>query len=256
MQPIPTVRPAVYGYSRHAAQDAPGVIEQQEAAMKTYAAMHLPGAEYLCAWVDDADQRPRFLPYRLEGQAMMLMVDRSDHVVVAQYRRAFRHLRDLANLLAVLEGRGAHLHILDLGVSPLTESGRTVLAALLVLAHADRAAAREKASAEMRRRRLTGKLVNGAPGLGYRLAGPAGNRRRVPDEYEQQILAKIVAWRHGGHTWEAIYYHLLHQGVRRSADREWSMGAILRGYRAGLRLQREAIARASASDPAGAPAPA
>jgi hypothetical protein len=55
-----------------------------------------------------------------------------------------------------------------------------------------------------------------------------------------------------GFSWAQIYYHLLHERVRTSKGKEWSMGRILRGYEAELRLQ--AAERREAVDEAVVPA--
>jgi hypothetical protein len=240
MPPAQSLRPAAYGYSRRTILDDAVIIGEQEEKMASYAAIHLPNFEYMTACVDETDQRTRFLPDRPQGHAVIMVgLERGDHLLVAQYRRAFRRPSDLANLLAVLDARGCHLHILDLGANPLTEAGRTVLAALRVLAEADKAAAKEKARDQMRRRRIEGKMLNGEAGPGFRLVGPVGNRRRVPDNHERTVQRKIIHWRRSGCTWHGIYYHMLRYKVLTSRGREWSMGKICRAYEAGLRLEAE-----------------
>jgi DNA invertase Pin-like site-specific DNA recombinase len=234
-----SLQAAVYGYTRRTTADTRGVVEQQQAAVRAYAAEHLPGLEVFEDWVDSPSQANRFLSDRTAGRAVMVALERGDHLVVPQYRRAFRRPRDLAALLAVLDVRGVQLHVLDLGVSPLTEAGRTVLAALRALAQADRAAAAESARDQMRRRRIDGKLLNGEAGPGFRLVGPRGNRRRVPDDYERGVQRKIIHWRRSGCTWEGIWRHLRYHKVRTSRGREWSVMKIWRAYQAGLRLEAE-----------------
>jgi hypothetical protein len=71
--------------------------------------------------------------------------------------------------------------------------------------------------------------------------------KRVPDETEQAVIAKIVEWREKiGCSWYEIAAHLLHCGVTvGSTGREWSPSRVRRAYLA--ELQRRAIVEGKTS---------
>jgi hypothetical protein len=117
---------------------------------------------------------------------------------------------------------------------------------------ARRARAREaKAGA-----RLAGKPVNGQCPLGFKLIGPRGRRRRVPDLKERRQMAAILRYRLEGCTWDEIYFHFLQHKVKvkkpGKKPREWSRTRLQRALLAELQLQmQEARGQGNAPHPPG-----
>jgi hypothetical protein len=70
---------------------------------------------------------------------------------------------------------------------------------------------------------------NGHPGYGFELRGPKGNRTKVADLHEQQVMRWIVEQRQAGWTWERIYFGLLRRRARTRAGREWSVTGLRDG---------------------------
>jgi hypothetical protein len=62
--------------------------------------------------------------------------------------------------------------------------------------------------------------------------------RRVPDQGERQVIARIVEQRRAGHSWYAIAAELLRQRVRTADGREWSVARCRRAF--GVELHRRA----------------
>jgi hypothetical protein len=90
----------------------------------------------------------------------------------------------------------------------------------------------------MRRKKEEGqRYCRDAAGYGFKWV----RGKRVPDETEQAVIAKIVQWREEmGCGWYEIAAHLLHCGVTvGSTGREWSPSRVRRAYLAAL--QRRAI---------------
>jgi DNA invertase Pin-like site-specific DNA recombinase len=231
--------PCVYGYTRKSVTDGPTLMDLHQRVLERYARSKLPSLEYAGAWVEEASARTRPLACRPAGVRLSLAADRGDHVLVADYDRGFRNARELAALLEVWGARGVQLHVLDIGLEPLTPAGRQVAQAFRIAAQAEKFWAKEKGQEEFARRRREGKALTGVAPPGFRYAGPRGRRRLVPDEDDQAIMRKIIRWRMAGHTWEAIYLHLAKHGVKTPRGAEWSMGRILRAYQAGLLLEAE-----------------
>src|SRR5690349_11907521 len=73
-------------------------------------------------------------------------------------------------------------------------------------------------------------VPNQHAGYGYRLTGPKGCRRRVPDLAEQAVIARIVDLRQAGTCWEQIALTLLRERITAKTGREWSISRIRRAY--------------------------
>jgi hypothetical protein len=90
----------------------------------------------------------------------------------------------------------------------------------------------------MRRKKEEGRrYCRDAAGYGFKWK----RGKRVPEETEQAVIAKIVQWREEmGCSWYEIAAHLFHCGVTvGSTGREWSPSRVRRAYLAAL--QRRAI---------------
>src|SRR5262245_9241031 len=122
-----------------------------------------------------------------------------------------------------------------LGIDSLTDTEEGRLAAWALDWYLDlrRAWARERAQLAALQKRRQGRALNGYAGYGYKLVGPRGRRRKVPDPPEQRVIADIVRWRTEGYTWEAIYFHLLSNRVRHRG-KEWSLARIRRADAAAM----------------------
>ena len=70
-------------------------------------------------------------------------------------------------------------------------------------------------------------------GYGYRWF----RGRRVPDEHEAAVIAKVVEWKQKGYSWYGIASHLLRNRIRTSDGREWSVARCRRAYAASVRRQ-------------------
>jgi hypothetical protein len=69
---------------------------------------------------------------------------------------------------------------------------------------------------------------NGHPGYGFKLRGPKGNRTKVPDPHEQQVMRWIVEQRQAGWTWQT---RRTHTGRPRVVGVPHSTGLSCRGRR-------------------------
>ena len=82
---------------------------------------------------------------------------------------------------------------------------------------------------------------NQHPGYGFRLVGPPGHRRRVVDEQERQVMARIVELRTSGKSWEGIALELLRAKIVARTGQEWSVSRVRRAYLAEEQLRREEL---------------
>jgi DNA invertase Pin-like site-specific DNA recombinase len=240
----------VIGYVREMVDDPPGTVEQQVTEMREYARVRLPGLAYQDTLVDAPEKRRVPLRSRWRGSRIIVSTDRGDHVVIARYSRGFANLHDLADTLHVLAAFGMHIHVLDLGLTPLTPEGRAVALACRRLAEAEKVLAKEVGTAQFRSRRLAGQALNGNAPPCFRYVGRRGKRRIVQDPYARQIAARVLHWRQAGWSYERVYYELLHSGVRKPNGKEYSLSGLRRLCEVELALQ----AREAAAPPTGSAA--
>jgi hypothetical protein len=180
---------------------------------------------------------------RPAGRQLAGQLEEGDHVVACGasiYTKA-------ANLLALIHdwrARNITLHIIlskeigngsrFLSLSTADEAMREVLTAALT-AICSFSRLRGEAIAEgMRRKKEEGRrYCKDAAGYGFKWK----RGKRVPDETEQAVIAKIGQWREEmGCSWYEIASHLLHCGVTvGSTGREWSPSRVRRAYLAALR---------------------
>jgi hypothetical protein len=65
--------------------------------------------------------------------------------------------------------------------------------------------------------------------------------RRVRDEFETAVIAKIVEWRGAGTSWYGIAAHLLQHRIKTASGNEWSPSRVRRACLAELR-HRDSVA--------------
>jgi hypothetical protein len=86
------------------------------------------------------------------------------------------------------------MHVLDPRVNCWTSEGQGVLAALVLAAQQDKERAAERAAEGNATRRARGLATTGSAPYGFRLIGPKGRRRLVPDEHVRNVGRHIVSW--------------------------------------------------------------
>jgi DNA invertase Pin-like site-specific DNA recombinase len=234
----------VFGYTREAVGDPPGTTQQHEAEMRQYAGVRLPGLPYGGTFVDRADTRRVPLRWRSEGFRLGQAAEPGDHVLVARFSRGFSSLGDLMATEQIWSARGVRVHVLDIGLSPLSAEGRAVAVACRALTAAGKALAKEVGAADFLRRRSNGAALNGNAPPCFRYVGPRGKRRLVQDPRVRRVAAGVVEWWHAGWSWEAIYRHLYRCGVRQRNGKEFSMTTLRRLCVAERRLQAREAAQA------------
>jgi hypothetical protein len=67
------------------------------------------------------------------------------------------------------------------------------------------------------------------------------DRRRVVDEQERHVMARIVELRNLGKSWEGIALELLRSKVVARTGREWSVSRVKRAHLAEVRLRGEEL---------------
>jgi DNA invertase Pin-like site-specific DNA recombinase len=167
-------------------------------------------------------------------------------VIIPSFSAIYTKPLNLLNILRDFQERGITLHIAKINafgreparsITTAGEGGEAIATALMAMQSLSRSTRGEAVSEGMQKRKREGKQYCRFAGYGF-----AWHRdRRVPNEEEQAVIAKIVQWREEmGCSWYEIAAHLLHCGVTvGSTGREWSPSRVRRAYLADL--QRRAF---------------
>lgn len=183
-------------------------------------------------WADEDVSGGTKFTVRPAASRLMLKVDRGDAIVFSKLDRGFRNTRDCLEVVETLKARQVELHILDLIVHDLSSSMGYM--ALVMAA----------AFAEFERRRMCERMVDcGARrrqmGLawtsnlrGFKLDGPKGRRRFVPDPNHLKDAEEVTRLRdEEGWTFQDIYFHFLRiRRVRRATGKEYKLSTIKNDY--------------------------
>jgi hypothetical protein len=118
-----------------------------------------------------------------------------------------------------------------------TQAELALRLALDVYSDFRRAIARELA----REKRRRGLPPCQHPGPGFRFAGRRPRRRLVPDPAQREVMARMVAWREAGETFEGIARRLQQDPAAARLGGWWYAKRCARAYRAEIRIRAEAV---------------
>lgn len=169
------------------------------------------------------------LANRPEGLAMLRMLRRDDHVVVAKMDRLGRNGLDITNAVHLLDKQGVTVHIVDYyGMAQIDTStafGRLLLSLEAHICELERDQI-AKRTAETKQYQQTGLSTNGRAPLGFRLVIKEINGRSTkciePDPNERMWIDQIVAWITAGWSLEEIYRELCRKHAITNAGVPWT----------------------------------
>jgi DNA invertase Pin-like site-specific DNA recombinase len=183
---------------------------------------------------------------RPAGQVLIRELLPGYHLIIPDVSAIYTKPLNLLNILRDFQARGITLHIAKINafgreparsISTDGEGGEAIATALMAMQSLSRSTRGEAVSEGMQKRKREGKQYCHYAGYAYMWR----RGKKVLDEVEQAVIAKIVEWREKiGCSWYEIASHLLHCGVTvGSTRREWSPSRVRRAYLADL--QRRAI---------------
>jgi DNA invertase Pin-like site-specific DNA recombinase len=152
---------------------------------------------------------------RPEAARMQGELRPGDHVVIPKLDRAFRNALDYASTLQRWLEAGVHVHILNFGMDTSNPTG--LMVAKMVGGMLAYFAEFESHMIGQRKRdanaiaRQQGRPTNHRVKPGWKITGPPGKRRIVPDEEERATMRKIVEWHDAGLTFIDISNVLMKQ---------------------------------------------
>lgn len=165
-----------------------------------------------------------------------------DHLLIDALSN-WHDVGDAVASIAEMLRAGVTVHLVDRDLVLEPESGAHELLGILAeldCAPKDRDALLRKALV-----RSSGKSLNQySAGYGWCWATDArGNKHRVPNHEQRQVMALLIDWRDRGWEWRECHAELKARGVRSPHGRPYCLKSLLRLYRAGVRLFAQEEAR-------------
>lgn len=139
---------------------------------------------------------------RPEGGKLYDKVQSGDMVVFPKLDRAFRNTRNALNVLHELKERGVSVHFIDLGGDVTGNGvGAIIFTILSAFATFERERIASRISEVKQMRKAQGYFVGGRRAFGFNVV----DGKKVPNEVEQGLIAKMKAMRAAGSSLLAIH---------------------------------------------------
>lgn len=180
---------------------------------------------------------------RDHGAQLMELLGVGDHIIFSKVDRAFRDVIDCLSTIRDLIDSGVVVHIADIQFDSSNhaklKNDMLMLQMKAAFAEHESRTLGERVKEVNAIRRQQGYAICGKVPLGYKLTGPKGRRRVVPDEAMRKTMRKFRELAEGGMTFYAIERYLVeHRVMRRVRDRSAKDGWRLEFWR------RDEISRA------------
>jgi DNA invertase Pin-like site-specific DNA recombinase len=218
--------------------------EQVEAYYRTRLLPRYPGLAWGTVHCEKGTSGGKEFVRRKVGRALNERLERDDQVIVSKLDRGFRDTLDYLTIERAWKDRGITLHVLDLpllGADIPDYIGDALRAMLAIFAQLERQRIRVRTREVKAWLKAQGRATNGHAGYGFKLAGPQGGRRPVPDDHERQVMRWIAQQRLQGVPWEVMYFELLKQRELTREGKEWSLSRIRRACQAEFFLQAQEL---------------
>lgn len=138
-------------------------------------------------------------------------------VIVAKLDRLTRSVRDLADLLERFEKRKVSLVSVAESLDTGNAAGRLVLNIMVSVSQREREAVGERTAVALQHKRATGRVYSRIVPYGYRRDGDS--LQMVPEE--QEVIARIKAWRDGEWTLQRIADALNGESIPTKLGSRW-----------------------------------
>lgn len=231
--------PKVYGYTRASTGSQSLTFDVQQAAIKRYFKEKLEpiGYEWGAMFEDKAVSGGKPFTDRPEGRKLWVVCQPKDAVLWMKIDRAFRSVKDGANVLSLFRERGVSIHSIDIGLDTSTPMGEFTMHLLILLAQLERSwiSSRTKEALAALKERGYQNLGNSIP-AGFKRVGGTRDSAIYPDMKERTIIADAYADYMGGDSLETVSNRLYFTGKRRNNGSEFKpawLAYAFRCYRAG-----------------------
>lgn len=155
--------------------------------------------------------------------AAMTMLERgeADALVVAKLDRLSRSLLDFATVMATARKQSWGLISLDCAVDTTTPAGEAMANVLVTFAQFERRLGSLRTSEALQELRSQGRAYGSIP-YGFQRNG----NHLIPDDAEQQVVARIQRMRRRGHSYARIADTLNHSGIAPKRASKWYAASI------------------------------
>lgn len=140
-------------------------------------------------FTDPAEHGSTPLDDRPAGRAMLSVLQRGDHVVVANLSRAWRSVIDAVGTVQRWEKQGVTTHLIDLGIDLSTPTGRLLFTVVAAVAEFERTIIRERIRAGVR---AAIAKRNGLWGPTVRYGWQRDDQDRIVPNQEEQAINSLV----------------------------------------------------------------
>ncbi|PBC22146.1 MULTISPECIES: recombinase family protein [unclassified Mesorhizobium] len=145
------------------------------------------------------------LAERPEGQRMLAGIASGDIIITPKLDRMFRNATDALVTLEELKGSKVELHMLDLGGDVCGNGiSKLVFTILSAVAENERDRIRERIRDVKRSMASRGLYNGGKRPFGFDVVAEADDKRLVPNEAEQAVIARMVVMRRDGASFNRI----------------------------------------------------
>lgn len=233
----------VYGYVRvSTAQqvDEGHSLEAQQKAVEDYCRRVLPDVQMAGCYVDRLSPKGRkkgcsgktLFKDRPAGGQLAAALKPGDHVVMLDMARGFRRIVDAITTVEGWIEAGVSLHLIRDNIDTTKPAARMLVRLLAVFAQWEREMISERTREVLAFRKAQGAIPPGPAGYGHHFEGKKGHRRRVVNEAEMTVMARIHALSEGGMVYKDIYFLFKAEGVKTRKGAEWSLMRIWRSHKA------------------------
>jgi DNA invertase Pin-like site-specific DNA recombinase len=209
----------------------------------------LPEVEWVIDEAVSAWKSDKLLRLRPRGAILHYGLRPGDHVVFAYLDRGWRNTEDCLTTLRLWKERGVVVHFADFNIDSNTWIGELLIRIIAAVAEMRSSIASERLKAICQEFRKQGRPANGHAPLGFRLIGPRGHRKAVPDAAQRKVMAEIVRIRDKyDWSWQIIEEYIEHWYAENEGRkpkfpwerRLWSHYRCRIGYHAEKKLQLQA----------------
>lgn len=139
---------------------------------------------------------------RPAGSKLLASLQSGDIVIFPKLDRGFRNTRDALNVLHTLKEKGVSVHSIDLGGDVTGNGvGAIIFTILSAFATFERERIASRISEVKQMRKAQGYFVGGRPAFGFDVV----DGKKVPNESEQALIAKMKTMRDAGSSLLAVH---------------------------------------------------
>lgn len=208
-----------YGYCRASTGRQDLTFDVQRATIERYykAKLEPEGIEWGGFFEDRAVSGGTPLTDRPEGRKLWVSAQPGDHVVWTKIDRAFRSVKDGANVLTMLKDRGIRLHSLDIQLDTSTPMGEFVIHLLILLAQLERSwiSSRTREAWSALKDRGYQHTAHTSIPAGWKRIGTGEDKHLVADKKERAAIIKAYGKYVEGETLDGVANWLYFKGYRR-----------------------------------------